>query len=447
MHNFGKADHPDASQTAGVSAPADRPTGITASPQAGPPATAGPERLRYLYEMGRLLWPSPAVFGTAQLRAADPRGLLAPVSEFLLLPQAGNPRLLVPANRRAAAAAIHGYGEPGSRVAAIGAKVLPPLLSTGLISVAMRTRFRVSAPPGTATIESYLAQIAGPGITFSTHLGAARANRKPVLQLLTIGGATVGFAKVSINPLTSDLVAAEHAALTRLSRARLTLLQLPGVLHFGQWAGLNVLVLSPLPVRNLRVALPSGRLGAAMAEVAGVDGLHRGPLAGSSYLRRLRARLVTADNGPDRGALASVLDSLERQVGSTELSFGCWHGDWTPWNMASTRSGLLVWDWERFTRDVPVGFDALHCQLQSEVVAGQQDMPHAIAACTRSVSDAPRLLGQFGAGPAAARVTSILYLADIATRYLTDRQERAGQQRGAPGRWLIPAIRAAMAGL
>lgn len=437
MHNFGEAGSPGPDATAGATTPAGGPAA----------AAAGPERLRYLQEMGRLLWPSPAVFGTVRHGAAGPSGPLATVSEFLLLPQGGNPRLLVPATRRPAAAAVRGYGEPGSRVVAAGTRVLPLLLSAGLASVAMRTRFRVSAPPGTATIESYLTQAAGPGITFSMHLGAARANRKPVLQLLSGGGATVGFAKVGVNSLTSELVTAEHAALTQLSRSRLTLLQLPGVLHYGQWAGLEVLVLSPLPVRQRRAALPAGRLGAAMVEVAGVGGLHQGPLAGSSYLQRLRARLAAADDGPDRGALTAALDGLERQAGHTELSFGCWHGDWTPWNMASTSAGLLVWDWERFTRDVPVGFDALHCQLQGEVVASQQDMPNAISACARSVSGAPRLLTPFGAGPAAARLTAILYLADIATRYLADHQERAGQPRGAPGRWLIPAIGAAMAGL
>jgi hypothetical protein len=406
---------------------------------------AGPERLRYLHEVGRLLWPSPAVFRAG--RGGAPAPGLVPVSEFLLLPQASQPRLLVPASRRAAAAAVRGYGEPGSRVTAAGARVLPLLLTAGLAPLAMRTRLRVSAPPGTATIESCLREAAGPGITFSLHLGAPRANRKPVLQLLTRHGATAGFAKVGINPLTSELVTAEHAALTQLGRSRLTRLQLPGVLALRRWAGLDVLVLSPLPVWGRRAALPAGRLGAAMAEVAAVGGLHRGPLTGSSYLRRLRARLAATGEGPDRAALAAMLDGLVQRAGSTELSFGSWHGDWTPWNMASTQGGLLVWDWERFTGDVPVGFDALHCQLQAEVVAGQQDAPGAIGACARSFSGAPQLLTPFGAGPAAARLTAVLYLADIATRYLADRQEQAGQRLGAPGRWLIPAIGGAMARL
>ncbi|MEP7025885.1 MAG: aminoglycoside phosphotransferase, partial [Actinomycetota bacterium] len=88
---------------------------------------------------------------------------------------------------------------------AAGARLLPVLLSGGFAAVALRTRFRVSAPAGTTTIESCLRDTCGPGISFGMHLGAARANRKPVLQLLTEAGRAAGFAKVSINPLTSEL--------------------------------------------------------------------------------------------------------------------------------------------------------------------------------------------------------------------------------------------------
>ena len=55
----------------------------------------------------------------------------------------------------------------------------------------------------------------------STHLGAARANRKPVLQLLTARGEPAGFAKISVNPLTRDLIRAERAALDTLAAENL----------------------------------------------------------------------------------------------------------------------------------------------------------------------------------------------------------------------------------
>jgi hypothetical protein len=46
-----------------------------------------------------------------------------------------------------------------------------------------------------------------------------------------------------------------------------------------------------------------------------------------------------------------------------------------------------------------------------------------------------------------ARLTAALYLADVATRYLVDRQAQAGAPLGDPGTWLIPALVAEVAQL
>jgi hypothetical protein len=37
-------------------------------------------------------------------------------------------------------------------------------------------------------------------------------------------------------------------------------------------------------------------------------------------------------------------------------------------------------------------------------------------------------------------VTALLYLIDLATRYVTDRQAEAGARLGALGTWLLPAL-------
>jgi hypothetical protein len=105
--------------------------------------------------------------------------------------------------------------------------------------------------------------------------------------------------------------------------------------------------------------------------------------------------------------------------------------------MASTTSGLLVWDWERFASGVPVGFDALHYWLQSEVGPQHRD---PLAAATDCLEHAAALLAPFGIDPGRARLTAALYLADMSTRYLVDRQAAAGAPLGAPGTWLIPAL-------
>jgi hypothetical protein len=271
-------------------------------------------------------------------------------------------------------------------------------------------------------------------IRVTMQMGLPRANRKPVLQMLDATGAPSGYVKIAVNPLTRSLVRAEHDSLTQLSRTTLREINLPRVLHYDSWNGLDVLVLSPLPAWRGHRPLTGHRLTAAMIELAKVNGLRSEPLAGSEYFRRLVARLA-ADKGQEQATVREALDTLAVVADDTALTFGSWHGDWAPWNMANTGSGLLVWDWERFTCGVPLGFDALHYWLQTEAAKGDPRL-----AASRCLDRAPRLLTSLGVPAWQARLTGILYLADLATRYITDGQAQTGARLGAAGTWLVPAI-------
>ena len=197
--------------------------------------------------------------------------------------------------------------------------------------------------------------------------------------------------------------------------------------------------MSALPAWRRRTPLRRGQLAAAMTELAAVGGRGRARLTTSPYLARITSRLGQVSPGPDRDALGAALGRLAAT--DLELSFGAWHGDWTGWNMASTRDGLLVWDWERFTRPVPAGFDPLHYRLQTAVVRRRRPPRQAAAAI---VTAAPRVLAPFGVPAAEARLTVLLYLADLSVRYLSDRQAETGARLGRPGTWLIPAIEEAL---
>jgi len=406
------------------------------------------ERLAYLREVCELLWPQTAemtlyggAHGWPQISGARPRALggsgLPQGRDFVLIPGVRHPRLLVPAAPRAAAAALRQYGQPRSWPARIGVAAFALGLASGLGGTLLGVRVRVTAPPEAESIESYLKSVISPDIRVSIRLGPARANRKPVLQLHTTTGEPAGFVKIGFNALTRDLVRAESASLTWLERARLAGISVPRVLHHDQWHGMDVLVLTSLPVWRRRRSLTPARLAAAMDTVARVGGLQPGAVAGEAYLRRLRERLAAADPGPERSALLEALDTIGATGLTAGLTFAAWHGDWSPWNMASTTGGLLVWDWERFASGVPLGFDALHYWLQSEVVPQHRD---PLAAATGCVAHAPGLLAAFGIDGVQARLTAALYLADVATRYLVDRQAQAGAPLGAPGTWLIPAL-------
>lgn len=428
------------------------------TPRAGgilPTATDGALRMRYLREVTALLWPPPA--RAEVTTTAAPAAKERPPRGFILVPDAKRPRLLVPAGaRRAAAAAVRRYAEPGSVRQRITLGLLSAALASGLGGTLMRDRVLISGADGAGTdghgadghgagaptIEHYLRAVLDDDVLLSLHIGPARANRKPVLQLLTRAGATVGFAKLGINELTRTLVRAEQASLTEVGAATLRHTTVPSVLHHGQWNGLEVLVQSPLPVWERRSPATPARLAATMVEIAQIGGVRTAPLRDSPYWTRLGARLDALDAGEAVGALRGAYARVGDRAGHTELRFGAWHGDLTPWNLATLRDTLCVWDWERFTRGVPLGFDAVHYAFQQAVVRQRRDPRAAIADCVRR---APELLQPFGVtdplrGDGPVRLTVVLYLIDIATRYLHDGQAEAGARLGALGQWLLPVL-------
>jgi hypothetical protein len=417
-------------------------------------AVADWELLVYLREICELLWPPPATITLEKGRRHWLRSpAVAPWTKepadaggtgFVLVPGIRRPRLLVPAAPRVASAALRHYGTPGTRAARLAAKALSFGLAGGLGGSVVGATVRVTAPPEGDTIEAYLRTVISSDVQVSVHVGAPRANRKPVLQLLTPSGMTVGFAKIGVNPLTRELVRTEHDSLARLGQLKLAEITVPRILHYGDWHGLNVLVLSTLPTWLRRRPVPTARLVAAMDEVAQIEGVRQEPFLNSAHLKQLGERLAVSDDGPERTALLQVLDGLASQAGNAVLSYGAWHGDWTQWNMANTDRGLLLWDWERFTCGVPLGFDALHHWLHAEVGLSRRD---PLAAATDCARNAPQIVAPFGVTAREARLTALLYLTDLATRYLVDRQAEAGAPRGAPGTWLIPAITGELARL
>lgn len=397
-----------------------------------PAISAAPGPADYLVQVSRLLWPPPASTALISRRSAR-LGSACPA--LVVLPDARRPKLIIPAERAAASAAVRRYGEPGSAKTMVATRALAIMLSAGL-GHALGDRLVVRAPGGAQTIGSYLAELVGQPVEIAMHVGAARANRKPVLQLLTGAGETIGFAKVGINQLTAELVRVEHAALMGLGKAGLTKLRLPAVRALDSWNGLEVLLLDALPVWLPRRRLTGGTLAVALAELARSAGSFQSTLSASGYAERLLTRLDGTDvRGAD--ALAALIARLADVAADTSITFGCWHGDLTPWNLAYTSAGLLVWDWERFTAGVPVGFDALHYWLQARVARQRRDPGAAAARC---VASAPEILAQFDVPPAQARLTALAYLAELSVRYLVDRQADAGARLGAPDRWLMPAI-------
>src|SRR4029453_12804981 len=110
-------------------------------------------------------------------------------------PDARRPRLLVPAvSRRVAAAAVRRYAEPQSRAAKLKRDAVGAALRTGASGVLLRDRIRVTGP-FSQSIDGYLSDALGRELSVSIHIGPARANRQPVLQLIGPGGDTFRLSK------------------------------------------------------------------------------------------------------------------------------------------------------------------------------------------------------------------------------------------------------------
>jgi hypothetical protein len=384
-------------------------------------------RTRYLAEVLELLYPAPC-------RTDGSPGTA--IAEYLVVPDARRPRLLVPAgSRRVAAAAVRRYAEPQSRSARLKRDAVVAAMHSGASRFLLRDRIRVTGPVS-ASVDGYLSEALGRELSVSVHIGPARANRKPVLQLIDPDGDTFGFGKLGTGPLTQRLVRAETAALTALGSSGLTRLTVPRVLHAGQWNGLQVLIQSALPVWLPRAPLTPRRLVAAMLDVAGCCGYTTGTLGDSAYWHELRGRLAAVDDRSEGAGLASAAELLVKHAGETVFRYGAWHGDWAPWNMANLADALLVWDWERFATGVPLGFDAVHHELQRRI----QSTADAKDAVEATVHRAGELLAPFGVPAEGREVTALLYLVDLATRYLTDRQAEAGARLGVLGTWLLPVL-------
>jgi hypothetical protein len=300
--------------------------------------------------------------------ADDTRGIVQTLGIF---PTAAQPRLLLSLeSARASAALLRGGTHAREVRVRVGRVLLRAGLRSGLAQHFLRDRLRFAlgettggAPPlGDVLLSEHLAEVLGIGdLGFGVRLGRVRPNRKPLIEVVSRDGTPVSYVKVGWNALTRGLVAREAEVLEAVEGASPGAFAAPGVLHHGTWHDLELLALSPLDGRLVLGARDLGEVLEAMIEIARLSDAEEHPLAESPYWRSLRDRIGALAASQDAASLA---ERLEARWGPEVLTFGSWHGDWTPWNMARRNGTLAVWDWERSGQGVPVGLDAAHFDLQ-----------------------------------------------------------------------------------
>ncbi|HLU29515.1 MAG TPA: hypothetical protein VKZ65_13830 [Glycomyces sp.] len=396
-------------------------------------------RATYLAEVVGQLYPGPRPDRLA------PPGNGGEHRPYIVVPNRRRPRVLIPAsNRKVAAGALARYSRPAARAARAKRDAAVWALRLGLDRLLLPHRIHVSTAE---SIDDHLSTVLGHEVHLSIHIGPARANRKPVLQVLDREARTVAFAKIGVNELTRELVEAETAATRRLGElGRLRELRVPSLLYSGTWRGHNVMITSALPAWIEPVADGDARRLAAMRELAEVGGTTRSPLGESEYAARLRSRLKTiaerhrstGETGDtDADTLVAAGATLLDRFAHVQLTFGAWHGDWSPWNTCEAADVIYLWDLERFETGVPYGFDRVHYRLQDDIVTHRVDPTTAVLLLAANSST---VLSPMGIPPSEAEPTTLLYLVDLATRYMSDQAEQAGAALGALGRWLLPTL-------
>ncbi|MGI5167249.1 hypothetical protein ACQEU3_23160 [Spirillospora sp. CA-253888] len=369
-------------------------------------------------EAVRDLWPGAEVEAVTAAQAA---GRAAGARrELAFLPNARSPRLLVPAGLPGAAAtALRRYSHDLGVKQRASRGLTAAAVRTGLPERALRDRLLITG--GGESVEDHLAGLLGRPVVVSLGLGTARANRKPILHVVSPEGEPVAFVKVGDTGTALSLIEGEAAALEYLGKRPPAGLAVPELLHHGMWRDLGLLVLSPLPT-SATGWRPRGRAPVTeMRALFEVGGVRRAALRDSPFWEGMeRAAGELADPG-QAARFGEVVAGIGAAFGGQVLDFGSWHGDWTPWNMAWHRGRLQVWDWERFARGVPCGLDLLHYRLQEAMRTAPGPAYSAWPA------GAPALLEPLGVTGAAAQATLRLYLLELGRRYLIAAQGPIGE--------------------
>lgn len=356
-------------------------------------------------------------------------------TEYLLVPSATRPALVLPRRaRRAAATACLRYAEQTRRIARLRARVLSWLFLTGAGDHLFRNRVGVAAS-SLEGLDVPLSRLLGHDVVLGFSVGQQRANRKPVLLALDRSGNVRGFVKLGINDLTDSLITQEGETLSKLATEPLGPVRVPGVLYRGEWGGHPMLVLEPLPLDLPRSPKGSAAVVSAMVAVATSGGTTRARLAQTPWWARVAVETFP-QAGTDGERLVAAIGYLAT-LADQPLRVGRWHGDWNPGNFAELKGDVLVWDWERFADGVPVGWDWLHYRLWTTIPRGGRPSVESLEAV---LDEAAGLLGVFGVDLDSTDLVATSYLVEIGCRLLRDDQRRLGVATGEISQWLLPVL-------
>jgi hypothetical protein len=304
----------------------------------------------------RALWAPDADVALVPVDAGDPR------ATWLARPAAGSPELLVPlASAKAAAGVSRRFWDGMAAGRRARQWVGEATLRTGAAQRLWPGRIALTGAaadlddPDRSLLARLAAFLGQPSVLAAITARPTHYNAKPVLQLFTPDGRPLAFAKVAVDDVSESYVRTEVEWLARAAAVRPPV-RAPELLATPEWQGRPVALLEPLDLPRL----PRRMAGWARQEVAdAVTAL--GPIESAPVATRGPAVRTREDAllGGD-AELGALVDLVVDRHGDAVVDFGVWHGDLSPWNTASRRHEVLVWDWELAGEDMPVGSDLRH---------------------------------------------------------------------------------------
>ena len=374
-----------------------------------------------LQALAERLWlPDSQDDGPVRIGYGEPVKGTNTVEQYVVVPSLAKPRLLVPVKAPAAARAAFGpHLATSSWSTRARSAALMAAFGTPLGERVVRDRLYVGVdssidPSEWATwnLQHHLqATLNADDLVSFIQMRRVTPNAKPTVRLFERSGRAVGFAKVGWSDATREVVRNEAAALTAV-QDRLTLLQVPRLADSGTWQGRDYAVAAPLPSGVRAYSTEPSTTPDLLLDIVHAGDVTRGPLSSSAYASRIAADLkqAAAAEAEASDVLLAWLDRLKSR--SVDLDYGRWHGDFVPWNLGRTETGVVAWDWEYSEAEVPVGFDLVHWHFQRRIAAADGTLTEGVRTAD---AEAARLVA-LGVDAHSTRTVTSLYLLTMFTR-------------------------------
>ncbi len=290
----------------------------------------------------------------------------------LALPD-GRGYLLPPNSRKAAVRALSLYS-PQRGKARFARDILSVGFRTGL---AQRFLPRVGLDLG--ELRRFLEEVFGQrNLSLAVSLGTPGPHRKPVIQVLTESGETLGYVKVGWNEETKRLVLNEARSLQWLEQTSLTHIKAPKVIY-QRWVGSLAILITEAIRFNNQTTPPYSLCMKALKEI-GYQQVETATLLESDFWKhteRSLARLRDWIPYYQLVVLEQALNLLHRAIGMVEFPWVWRLGDFVPWNigLANDQEEVVqVIDLEYARANWLPGWDVFHFLRSQKGFSGLREV-------------------------------------------------------------------------